>query len=755
MEVVADRFLYKDKDKDWSVLAGHDVDESASVRLVGEELQGIHIGETVKAEGRWIEDARHGWQFRVSRARISNPSSMVGIANYLEQVTKGKGVGVGPAMAQKIARHFGEDTLEILDTQPERLAEVKGLSKTKAELVIQVYDEAKPMRRVRKYLAERDLSPTVADKIYQRYGENTIHRLQENPYCVTELERVGFRVADDLGSSMGIALNDPRRIDAGLTHVVREAENQGLAVGTDSRGREKRIPGGNCFLPVSTLIGAIRHALKLDDSEELGNLIADRILHQAKMGKLVMENLTGEEPRVYSPRMYQAEGRLAEKIRSLASAAPGLSISDEDLNRLMDLSDFSPTDEQRQAIHRSFKHRISILTGGPGTGKTATVRMLCQVLSGAGMSVSLAAPTGKAAKRITEATSHPAKTIHRLLEWQPGEGFTRNRRYPLDCDVLVVDESSMLDLVLADQLFEAVNPRRTHVVLIGDVDQLPAVDAGRVLADMITSRIVPLTHLTKIFRQAARSMIIQAAYSINRGEIPNTDPKVAADRASLKDPDDVLRDFFFVSREENEVIADLTVAFATERIPRKYGFNPIEDIQVIAPQRSSDIGVTALNRRLQSILNPSGEPIGKANMRVGDKLLCRHNDYTNNIMNGEFVRITDFHHGEELVELQIDERRVRMGIDDVAYNFTLAYAVTCHSMQGSSAKAIIVPLSFSFFTMLSRPLLYTAVTRAEQVCVLVGQQRAVATAVSNDKDSQRHTALAARLVDPSLSGQLV
>jgi exodeoxyribonuclease V alpha subunit len=667
--------------------------------------------------------------------------------------------GVGPAMASKIVDAFGTDTLDVLDNNPEKLLDVPGLGPAKVKAALEHWEEQRATRRVMTFLMEHDVQTSHAARIYKAYGEGAIARLSENPYCIVELERVGFKTADDLALNMGLAFNDRRRVDAGLVHVLREAEGQGVPLGKDSAGREKRLPGGNSFLPLGDLITAVKFALGLpsdsDEGRRAAELVADRVRAQAMAGAVILEPGPQDEPHVYTPKMHMAETSLASKIRSLVSSPSGFTLAESEIERLAGESEFDPTVEQLNAIKIALTSRISVLTGGPGSGKTASSKMLCDVLDAAGLRVQLCAPTGKAAKRITEATGHEGKTIHRLLEWQPFGGFARNSRNPLETDVLVVDETSMLDLALANQLFDAIDPTRTHVVLVGDVDQLPSVGAGKVLSDVIISKTVPVTRLTKIFRQAARSMIIQAAYAINRGQLPNLDPEAAARNVGIVDAGEILRDYFYIPREDNEDIMDLTLSFAATRIPRQYDMNPITDIQVIAPQRTTSIGVNALNMRLQGLLNASGRPIGVKNFRVGDKLLCKRNDYLNDIMNGEFARITDFQEGESLVSLDVDGRGVVMGSADVAENFVLAYAVTCHSMQGSSAKAVVIPLSFSFFTMLSRPLLYTAITRAEQVCVVVGQKRALATAVSNAKEGERFSKLAPRLIDPTLSGQLV
>jgi len=742
LDVVADRFVFTSQDSDYAVLAGHDLEDNP-VRLTG-PLAHVAVGESLTVKGRWTLHPEHGFNFKVSDAKTTRPKNLVGITRYLEHSLK----GVGPKTAKQIVDHFGEDTLQVLDSDPGRLQEVPGMGPQKAKQAMVHWAEQQATRTVMLFLQQNSVPTWAATRIYRAYGEGTIGRLHENPYLITELDRIGFKTADELALNMGLALNDPRRIDAGLVWVLRQSAEQGVVIGKDKSGREKRLPGGNCYLPLSDLMGAARHTLSIDDAE----LVAERIHSQAQAGRVIIESSASGERHVYSPLMHQAESRLAAKIRSLLDSPIGFEMPD-DLR--ISHQKMDPTDQQVQAIKQALGSRISILTGNPGSGKTATLSLLVDTLEQHGHTIGLCAPTGKAAKRMSEATGHEAKTIHRLLEWQPfGTGFARNRRNPIDYDMLVIDEASMVDLILADRLFDAIDPNRTHVVLVGDIDQLPPVGAGRVMADIVQSRIVPTVRLTRIFRQAARSMIIQAAYAINRGQIPNLNAKLAAEASGIPE-EDVLKDYYFIPREENEDIMALTLSFAAKRIPRQYGFNPITDIQVIAPQRSTLVGVNALNDQLQGMLNPQGQPIGAKGFRVGDKLLNRRNDYHHDIMNGEFARITDFDSSQSLVELDVDGRRVQMGSSDVAENFVLAYAVTCHSMQGSSAKAVVVPLSTSFYTMLSRPLLYTAITRAEQLCIVIGQSKAMAMAINCTEADKRWTALTQRLVDPSLSGQLV
>jgi len=757
LQVVADRFIFKSDTDNYAVLACHDITADQPVRLTG-PLGDIGVGESLEVTGRWTRHKAHGFNFMTEDVQVTRPKGLVAIAAFLE----GAMHGVGPAMATKIVDHFGEETMDVLDNDPHRLLEVPGIGPAKVESALAHWEEQRATRRVFQFLQGFGLTKRQSDKIYQAYGDSTLALLRENPFRIVEIDGFGFSKADELALNMGLAINDPRRVDAGLVQVLKDAQQKGVVIAKDKHGKEKRLPGGNCYMPLGELISAVKIALKLpteenDEGARAAQLVADRVRAAGIAGRVILEPGPPEhpEPHIYAPAMHRYETALADKIRALRAAPIAMKVPDEQITKLASESEFDPTPEQFAAIKWAFHSRVSILTGGPGAGKTATCKTLCDVLDASGLIVSLCAPTGKAAKRITEATGHEGKTIHRLLEWKPQGGFQRNSRFPLSCDVLVVDESSMLDIKLANQLFDAVDPKRTHVVLVGDTDQLPAVGAGKVLQDIITSSIVPVTRLTKIFRQAARSMIIQAAYAVNRGEMPNLDPEQAAVNSGLSDASEVLRDYFYIPREENEDILKQVIGLAAARLPRQYGFNPITDIQVIAPQRNSPVGVEALNQALQNILNREGRPIGVKSFRVGDKLLCRKNDYLNDIMNGEFARIVDYDDKEELVRLEVDERRVEMGAADVAANFVLAYAVTCHSMQGSSAKAVVIPLTFSFFTMLTRPLLYTAITRAEQVCVVVGQKRALHSAISNAKEADRYTKLAARLVDPGLSGQLI
>lgn len=1202
------RVLFASPEGDFSVVVGKSPE--GEIRLKG-ALQNVEVGETILVDGRWTSHHLHGHTFQAETYAVTRPSTLQGIEDYL-----GSGVlpGIGPGTAAKIVSKFGEETLTLLDETPSRLLEVDGVGEKKLRAALEGWAEHQATRRVMLFLTTHGVSPKLASKIYRAYGEGAIERLKRNPYLITELDRVGFMTADQLAVKLGLPMNHPARLSAGLLFYLRQAEQN----------------EGHSYLPVAELLTRAKEALKLEETPGASETLYERLIGLADSGKVVMQVSVHGEKHVYTPSSFRAETRLATRIRTMAESAPVLGIPDQPEAREVD--GFTPTEEQWHAIRQVISSRLTILTGKPGVGKcleggtlinvngdcrpiqdvwqeqagsaifdgegywskpknplvvpalnqegkminarvthlyrqkvketgrkvclqdgseitmtekhrlhgiddwqreikvgehmcvpgllpepskvsldprivslaawqlaegcesntnqaritqadklslerlrmflvelagekgfkinsasiregrpgiwslcvtsksyrdwlekqlgyrwgdksatkkippaimsspnksaalflseyfaceasvnvplrvfeittasplmcrqlnilmrrfgvwgnihkkrkcatnglkitrdywtitvsgpslrrlrdqigiadpaktarlneasssfcnanleiipsfdllpeakamtglshrffdltssyfdgkkncgrltmektlakmdellsgqterdykasiealmgraghrykqhnlealdrlpveelrslrdklrarlergvyysrvvkvepvqldgwvydleveehhnyvaggmvthnTASTRALCTVLAETGKNVYLCAPTGKAAKRMSEATGREARTIHRMLGWSPygapggGPGFTFNQANPLECDVLVVDEASMLDLQLADQLFQAVGDQ-THVVLVGDTDQLPSVGAGKVLEDIIASRSVPVTTLTKIFRQAARSMIIQAAYAVNARQIPSSRVEDAAAAAGLEESE-VLRDFFFKPLTENEEILRWTMDYATERIPRNYGWDPIEEIQVVAPQRTTVVGVNALNEALQSRLNPHGVPLGVRGFRVGDKLLNTRNDHARDVMNGEFAMIRAYDPALKLVDIEVDGREIQMGASDLAEFYQLAYAVTIHKMQGSSAKAIVIPLSVSFFRMLTKNLLYTAITRAEELCMIIGHPKALAIASRTEDTSKRYTALGARLLDPSLSGQLV
>lgn len=722
VECVANKFIYSNPEGTFGILLAKNGKEE--IRLKG-DICSIDIEEHIEALGKWEINPKYGKTFFVQEYSVKRPSSINGIKSYISENL----YGVGPSLAEKIVQKFGKDTLQIIDKNPERLLEISGFGKAKFDEAMEQWREKESTREVMLALANYGITHNLAKRIYKAWGDRTLDMLQSNPFQLTEIERIGFKKADEVALRMGMPMADPRRVEAGIQYVLQTAKEK----------------DGHTFLQLPELLSTTRTTLGIEESAENIYNIVKKL---AKSGLLVIEpSFHNGDRQVFLPAMWKKENRLAEKIRSMIEQGPVFKKKAE-----LPKENIKVTEHQWQAVQVTLSSRVSILTGNPGTGKTTACKVLCDTIDNMGLKIMLTAPTGKAAKRITEATGHDAQTIHRLLESQRFGGFARNANNPLECDVLVVDEASMIDLPLAESLFQAIGDW-THVVLVGDVDQLPPLGVGKVLQDLIQSKKVPITRLKEVFRQAKCSMIIQAAYSINNGKAPEDDPKEVSKLLSAHDK--VEEDFYWVKRKDNEKIKDFVVQFATERIPNKYGYDPFEDIQVLAPQRNTFVGVDAFNIELQAKLNPEGKPFGDKGFRIGDKLLNTQNNYTHDVMNGEFAFVKSFDADNKMVTLDMEERSVDIGLQDVEQSFVLAYATTIHKMQGSQAKAIVIPMSMSYSHMLTRNLLYTAVTRAEKLCMIIGSEEAVKFAVRDRSVKPRNSSLAERLKHPSLSGQLL
>lgn len=703
-------------------------------------------GEMLSCKGRWTQHARHGWAFEVTEYRSALPTSPDGIGIWLER----RVAGVGPVFAKAIVAHFGaEQVFATLDEDPTRLREVRTaagrrISEKQVEAAIVAWDDVKALRQIESFLFSHGVSAGLADKLYRRYGGDVITILEEEPYRITELHGIGFRIADRIARSLGTPLDDPSRIRAGLVYVLEEAEAQ----------------AGHVYLTLEQLLGMARELLEVDDNAR----IIERAGELAGAREIVVENDEEIQQRVYLRRLWVMECRLAQNIRRILetplgdlfrqpkrpSAPPGASTEEIEALRL-------PTDDQWSVVELVRTQRLALLLGGPGVGKTATTVTLCDIAANAGKRIALAAPTGKAARRMTELTGRPASTIHRLLEFSPMQGFQRTEQNPIEADLLVVDEASMLSLDLADALFRAIGPR-THVLLVGDPDQLPPVGAGRVLADLIASEAVPLVHLARIFRQAARSMIVQNSRRINSGKVPYTRHDEAEAELGYK----MLRDFYFVSRKTHDETRRLVVEMACERIPRMFGLDPVTDIMVLAPIKKGPVGLEALNRELEERLNRNRgtKPrvvLASRGISVGSRIVQTKNDYTEGreVMNGEIAIVKDYNDADKEALLSLDDGEREIWVPTASMDtYQLAWALTTHKSQGSEFKAVVVPVSTAHFVMLSRALLYTAVTRATDLCVMVGEKKALHIGVQKVDMRKRNSLLAARILNPILSGEL-
>ena len=687
-------------------------------------LPEVSPGEHLSLQGQWDNHPKHGPQFKAEVCEQTLPATIAGIQGYL-----GSGLikGIGPRLAERIVAKFKEDTFNVIEGTPERLLEVPGIGMDRTQRITKAWEEQKQVKEIMVFLHGHGVSTNLAIKIYKTYGDAALETVQKNPY---QLERdiygVGFKTADRIARALGLPVDHPSRIEAGIVFALNET-----------------IEDGHVYVPTELLTQRANELLGVSPE-----LIAPGLERLAQDDRIRSEMLplnggtTGNEnhavsesagayrsPVIYLTPLYFGEKSVAERLKSLANAKRSTAITGQLRFPAGNLSE-----EQQAAVRMALAHPVSILTGGPGTGKTTCLKALISTLMAQHNRFALASPTGRAAKRLSEATGHPASTIHRLLEYSPVEGFKHNNENPLDLDFLVVDEASMLDLLLTNNLLKAVRPG-THVLFVGDVDQLPSVGAGDVLRDLIDSDLVPVTRLSTIFRQAADSRIITNAHLINQGKFP-----IFSQGSG---------DFFLFPAEDADSAANWIVDVVTERIPQKFGFDPIRDIQVLAPIYRGPAGVIALNERLQERLNP---PAGNkterklfgTTFRTGDKVMQTQNNYDKDVYNGDIGFIRSMDVIEQRLSVDFYGRSVTYDWSDVD-ELTLAYVVSVHKAQGSEFPVVVMPIVTQHYTMLQRNLLYTAITRASKLCVLAGSRRAISMAVRNNKVAHRFTALEWRL----------
>lgn len=676
-------------------------------------------GEALEASGRWLIDREFGKQFRAETIRTESPRTAAGLQKYL---ASGVIRGVGPAIAKKIVALYGERTVQILDDHPDLLLHLKGIGQNKLTRIVASWQEQKAVRQIMLFLHEHGVGTARAVQIYRQYGRDSIAVIQKNPYQLADdIRGIGFKTADELAGRLGLDRRSPLRIRAAVRHGMHLLSEE-----------------GHVGYPFA---GAVDHACRTLDLDVLDvEQAIDRLLAEKE---LVRETVRGDDW-LFLASLHRSEVGIAESIIRLQTGVHPLHGCDLDaeLAKVENDLGFELAAAQREAVREAGRQPVLIVTGGPGVGKTTIVKGILQLFAAKHKACVLAAPTGRAAQRLSETTGRPASTLHRLLEFTPGKGgFLRSPQTPLDGDLFVLDESSMVDVTLAHQFLRAV-PKHACLVIVGDVDQLPSVGPGAFLSDLIDSRRVPVIRLTEIFRQAGASRIIQAAYAINSGVVP----EFSASREELSD-------FYFIEAESPDEVQDVLVRLVRDRIPTRFGLDPRKDVQVLAPMNRSQLGVRNLNVILQEILNP---PVGgKAKekdevgsegqaFRSGDRVLQKVNNYQRHVFNGDLGSIQKIDSVEQQLIVNFDGRAVEYDFADL-HELQLAYAATIHKSQGSEFPCVIVPLHTQHFMMLRRNLLYTAVTRGKKLVVVVGNARALRMAVERKDDAQRFTALAERL----------
>ncbi|WP_448203828.1 SF1B family DNA helicase RecD2 [Azospirillum sp. sgz302134] len=679
----------------------------------------IAPGETVQATGQWVNDRTHGPQFQADHLRSAPPVSADGIEKYL---ASGLMRGIGPVYARKLIQAFGEHVLEVIESEPERLRTVPGIGPGRAAQIVEGWREQRAIRDIMVFLHDHGVGTARAVRIYRLYGADAVRLITENPYRLAkDVRGIGFATADEIARKFGIAPDSPLRVRAGLTHALTEAMGE-----------------GHCGLPRAALVEAVRDLLTVDAA------LVETAIEQEVADRTLVADTLAEEPALFLGWLFHAERNIAERLSALARGRPPWDAIDADkaIPWVEEKAGLTLAPSQEAALRRALDAKVLVITGGPGVGKTTLVNGILKILAAKGVRLRLAAPTGRAAKRMTEATGVEAKTLHRLLEIDPrGGGFKRDEENPLDGDLLVVDETSMVDVPLMYALLRAVPPNM-GLLLVGDVDQLPSVGPGRVLGDLIDGALVPTVRLTEVFRQAATSRIIVNAHRINAGQLPEVPRKGEAS------------DFFWVDAPTPEEATRHIVHLVARHLPRTRGCDPMRDIQVLCPMNVGPAGARALNAALQQALNPPTaqrvERFGAA-FGVGDKVMQVVNNYDKDTFNGDIGRIESLDTEAGELAIRFDERLVPYRFDELD-EIVLAYATTIHKSQGSEYPMVIIPLLLQHQIMLHRNLLYTGVTRGKRLVVLVGDKRACAMAVWGTRTTPRHTKLTewARVYDARL-----
>lgn len=702
---IVERITYQNEENGFCVIKIRSKGYTDLVTVVG-NLAAVNVGAIIRLKGEWKMDSKYGRQFAAQDYRETIPATIAGIEKYL-----GSGLikGIGPVYAKKIVQHFKEDTLRVIEEEVDYLIQVEGIGPKRVEMIKKAWQEQKEIKNVMLFLQSHGVSTAYAVKIFKTYGNESIEIVKANPYRLADdIWGIGFKTADKIARKMGFDQNSFERCRSGIIYVLNELSNS-----------------GHCYAQRGELLEEAEKMLEIEKT--LIDHTLDRMIEDQDI-------IFDQGDAIFLPPFYYSEVGTAKRIREILLADSRYQASDVDgiIENIQRQQKISYDQVQKDAIKTAAVSKFMVLTGGPGTGKTTVTLAIIHVFQLLGARVLLAAPTGRAAKRMSEATGMEAKTIHRLLEYKPPEGYNKNAENPLECNVLIIDETSMVDIILMYNLLKAVS-NETVVILVGDVDQLPSVGAGNVLKDIIDSGIVNVVKLTRIFRQAQGSAIITNAHKINKGDFPE-----------LKGGRD--SDFFFIEEEDPSKVVQIIKELCTRRLPAYYHVDRVNDIQVLCPMQRGETGVANLNMVLQEALNPSEISIkyGGSVYRLGDKVMQIKNNYDKNVFNGDIGTITQIDREERKLVLSFDGNPVDYDATELD-EVVLAYAVTVHKSQGSEYPIVVAPFTIQHYLMLQRNLLYTCVTRAKKVFVLLGTKKAIAMAVKNNKTTKRNTRLAERL----------
>jgi exodeoxyribonuclease V alpha subunit len=702
---IVERITYANEETGFCVVKLRSKGYSELVTAVG-SFAFVNAGASVKLTGEWKTDSKYGRQFKVVDFTETVPATIAGIEKYL-----GSGLikGIGPVNAKRIVKHFKENTINIIDNEPDRLNDVEGIGPKRIEMIKQAWQEQKEIKNVMLFLQSSGVSTAYAIKIYKTYGNESISKVKNNPYALADdIWGIGFKTADKIARNLGFDANSYERCRSGIIYILNELSDD-----------------GHCYATLEQIISKAEDILEVNP-----DLVTDTIDKMIEEERIICDM----ENSLYLPSFFYSETGTARRIKEIVQAKSMFLTSkpEEIIERVQKQSDIKYDKVQIDAIKAASCSKFMVLTGGPGTGKTTTTLAIIRVFMNLRAKVLLAAPTGRAAKRLSEATGMEAKTIHRLLESKPPSSYGRNEENPLECNVLIIDETSMVDIILMYNLLKAV-PDNAVVILVGDSDQLPSVGAGNVLNDIIKSGLVKVINLKRIFRQARGSSIVMNAHRINRGEFPD----IRRNKHS---------DFFFIEEEDPKKAAETIKELCTTRLPGYYKVNPIDDIQVLCPMQRGDTGAQNLNMVLQQALNPSNVFIkyGGALFHLNDKVMQIKNNYEKNVFNGDIGKITTINLEDRTLLIKFYGNEIQYDATELD-EVVLAYATTIHKSQGSEYKIVVAPISTQHYIMLKRNLLYTCVTRAKNALVLVGTKKAIAIAVSNNRVEKRNTLLMQRL----------